>query len=395
MVRAMADGDERSAATRAQRDARRRNAQAQRTADRPTPVDAPLLQEVRAALDTGQPLDLLALVSVLILATLQPLRAVPRGQEEQPPRLDELVTAFIGSPAPETTALLAVLGELLLDDDALRDRCRVEVAAREDDLPHWLAELSNTRVYEVAQMAHVLGDTDEFLVGVRLADGQEITCGATVDHQILTELTDAFFVPEAVGTVLTVAKASNVDPDISFAGVDTGDARVELSRALERHMELPLFEESDTWPACRALVRWLITLMPVGGSTGRRTRGKSVDETELFSRFLASPSGRPFTASAHRELLEACATQGTGDPLRWSAARLRLLLSEPPVESDGIPVEVQLELPELLRAYVPFAHAESGIRPELTADAVAAVDEMVNAYRAAVLAAADDHDGTD
>ena len=394
MVRAMADGHERSAAARAKRDARRREAQAQRTVDRPTPVDAPLLQEVRAALDTGQPLDLLALVSVLILATSPALRALPRGQDEQPPRLEELVTAFIGSPAPETTALLAVLSELVLDDDALRDRCRVEVAAREDGLPRWLAELSSTRVHDVARMAHVLGDADEFLVGVRLADGQEITCGATVDHQILTELTDAFFVPESVATVLAVAKASNVDPDISFDAVDAADARVELTRALERHAALPLYEESDTWPACRALVRWLITLMPAGGADRRRERRGSGDEDESFTRFLATPSGLAFATPAHRALLAACASQGTGDPLRWSAARLRPLLSEAPTEVD-VPLDVRLALPELLREYVPFAHAQSGIRQELTAEALAAVDEMADDYRAAVLADAADGGGCD
>lgn len=386
MVRAMADGHERSVANQARRDARRRVAQAQRSADRQTPADAPLLPEVRVALDSGQPLDLLGLVSVLILATSAPLRPAPTGPDEQPTRLDELVAAFIGSPAPETTALLAALGELVLDDDALRDRCRLEVDARDDALPRWLAELSTTRVHAAARMSHVLGDADEFLVGVRLADGRELTCGATVDHQDLTELTDAFFVPEALDAVLAVAKASNTDPDVSFADVDPADARVELAQALERTMTLPLFEESETWPACRALVRWLITLMPTGGSNQRQRQRDSFDDGELFNRFLASPSGRPFADSAHRGLLESCASEGTGDPLRWSAARLRLLLGEAPGDSDDIPEDVQLNLPELLGAFVPFAHAESGIRPELTADAVTAIDEMADSYRAAVLA---------
>jgi hypothetical protein len=35
-----------------------------------------------------------------------------------------------------------------------------------------------------------------------------------------------------------------------------------------------------------------------------------------------------------------------------------------------------LDVPELLRAFVPFAHAQSGIRDELTAEALAVIDEM-------------------
>jgi hypothetical protein len=35
-----------------------------------------------------------------------------------------------------------------------------------------------------------------------------------------------------------------------------------------------------------------------------------------------------------------------------------------------------LDVPALLRVYVPFAHAQSGIRDGLTAEALAVIDEM-------------------
>jgi hypothetical protein len=44
-------------------------------------------------------------------------------------------SSFIGVPIPETTALLAVMAEILIYEDTLRDACRREVAARGDDLP--------------------------------------------------------------------------------------------------------------------------------------------------------------------------------------------------------------------------------------------------------------------
>ena len=208
-------------------------------------------------------MDLLDLVSLLMLATSaqQPvLRPQPDG-----PGLDELVTAFIGVQVPETTALLTVLGELIIDDDVLRARCRHEVDARKDSLPRWLVGLAQTTVHRVVRMSHVLGDGDELLLGVRLADGQEMTCAVHIDHLTMSAVKDAFFVPESVDAVVSVAKASNADPDTSFVDVGLVEARAELQLALERYFSFPL-EVSDTWPACRALVQWLTRLMPIGPS---------------------------------------------------------------------------------------------------------------------------------
>jgi hypothetical protein len=43
---------------------------------------------------------------------------------------------------------------------------------------------------------------------------------------------------------------------------------------------------------------------------------------------------------------------------------------------EGASLQSVLDVPELLRAYIPFAHAQSGIRDELTAEALAVIDEM-------------------
>lgn len=394
----MADGRKRSAAKQARRDARRRKARRDDVSERETPEDTPLIDEVREALDTGQPLDLLGLVSLLILATsLQP--GVLRPPDEDPPSLTELVAAFIDVQVPETTALLAVLGELVVGDDALRNQCRRAVASRHETLPGWLAALGQTSIHRVVRMTHVLGDGDEVLVGVRLADGTEMTCAASIDHLMTSEIRDAFFVPSSIDTVLGVAKAGNANPDNNFADVDLADARAELHDALDKHLSmLPL--ESDTWPGCRPLVQWLIQLMPGGGSNLWAAERDSTDTAPLLARFFASQAGMPFEDRNHRELLELCIEDGTGDPLRWSAARLRQLLTTAVTLDQHIAVESQLDVPELLRVFIPFAHAESGIRQELTAEALAVIDEEADGYRAEVLSEAqrtgdDDHGDDD
>ncbi len=93
-----------------------------------------------------------------------------------------------------------------------------------------------------------------------------------------------------------------------------------------------------------------------------------------------------FANPDHRELLELCIDENNNDPLRWSDIRLGMILSEPlEHEFDHVSAEPQLDVPDLLRAFVPFAHAERGIRQELTVAALTASDEAEADYRQAVL----------
>jgi hypothetical protein len=61
------------------------------------------------------------------------------------------------------------------------------------------------------------------------------------------------------------------------------------------------------------------------------------------------------------------------------------LLDGVPFYGEHHPLESVLKVPELLRAFVPFAHAQSGIRDELTSEALAVIDEMASAYKQEVL----------
>src|SRR4051812_11089921 len=83
-----------------------------------TPEGALLVDEVRRALATGHPLDLLGMASLMVEATKPPpLAAFGRPDEQRPTvGLDDLIAGFVDMPIPETTALLAVLAELLVDD---------------------------------------------------------------------------------------------------------------------------------------------------------------------------------------------------------------------------------------------------------------------------------------
>ena len=57
-----------------------------------------------------------------------------------------------------------------------------------------------------------------------------------------------------------------------------------------------------------------------------------------------------------------------------------------PLFGDGsIALEIALDAPDLLRAFIPYAHAQSGIRDELTSRAIAVIDALRTSYKRKVL----------
>ena len=106
---------------------------------------------------------------------------------------------------------------------------------------------------------------------------------------------------------------------------------------------------------------------------------------ELCDRFFATSSAAPFTDPSHRELLLELLETGTRDPLRWSTERVGQAIGYPLFSDGSIPLEVALDAPDLLRAFIPYAHAQSGIRDELTSRAIAVIDALRTSYKRKVL----------
>ena len=369
----MSNGRRRRRAKQARRDIRRTEARG-RKARR----EASLVDVVRGALNGGHPLGLLSLGSILIRMTVADSFPKWRSPQRAPINMDYLIASFSRVQQRETTALLAVLAELMLDEHDRQDRCRQEVAARNDSLPEWISGLAHIEVHRAVRATHVLGDEDELLIGAQLAGGHELTCVVHINHNMLSEVDDAYFVPESIDTVLFGAIERNTDPDVSFVDMNLADARAWIDHGLEQPL-LPV--ESDTWPDCRALVAWLTSHLPQGGVKFETADWDWAPLWKLVRRFFVSPSGAPFNDFCSEELLQELIDSGTGDPLRWSAARIARLLDGVPFYGEHLPLKSVLEVPELLGAFVPFAHSQSGIRDELTAEALAVIDEMASGYK--------------
>ncbi len=345
-----------------------------------------LVTDVRQQLASGEPLGFLAYVSTL-LAAVDPRGESPfeRGRADGTERvgLPTLLESFAEVVLPETTALLAALAELG-PDELTRARARRALAARTHPLPDWLARLGEALVYRAVESTHVLGDGDNVLLGARLP-GHELTACIYIDHNLGTVVKDAFSAPSPVSDVAGRLREAADDPDISYRELGLADARARVAQAIEvGAMTFPPFE-TETWPASRPLTEWLLRLMPEGGTGFVRPRWGKTRRKKLADRFFGSVFGTPLDDAGHRDLLEQFLWFGTdygpGDPLRWSPVAVEILLA------DWIPRKIVADAsylskaPELLRAFIRFCHAEGKIRPELTGQTLAAVDEHELEYQ--------------
>ena len=312
------------------------------------------------------------------MAKREPLTSLKSGQCDLS-RLDNILTGLIGVRNRAATALLAVIAELLVDDPMQQLRCRREVAERRDHLPRWITALPRVDVYRAVRRTHVLGDVDELVIGMRLDGGHELTIAVEIDHNLWSSVVDAGAVSDPIDEALARMAESSSDTDV--LEMSLADARVWIEDALNKPALTP---ETDTWPIYRALVKWLVGQLPDGGEHRSPVEEWESSE-ELCNRFFTTSAATPFTDSSHRELLLKLFDTGTGDPFRWSAARIERAIGGKPLGWDRIPLEVALDAPDLLRAFIPYAHAQSGIRDELTSGTLAVVDALRSSYKREVL----------
>lgn len=340
-------------------------------------TDTTLRDAIRRAL-AGHPVELLTVASMAINVA-KPKSLISVNSRCDPSRLDGILTGLIGVRDRATTALLAVIAELLIDEPVLQLRCRRELTERGEHLPRWITALPRVDVYRAVHRTNVFRDVDELVIGMRLDGGHELTVAVQIDHNMLSSVADAGVIPDPIDEALARVAESSSDTDVFE--MSPADVRVWIEDALDKPTLTP---KTDTWPLYRALVQWVVGRLPEGGEH-RTSAGDWESDKELCDRFFATSSGAPFTDSSHRELLLELFETGTGDPLRWSAARVERELGGTPYLDDQIPLEVALDAPDLLRAFIPYAHAQSGIRDELTTQTLAMVDALRSGYKREVL----------
>lgn len=351
-----------------------------------------LMGDVRRALADPHPLGLLALVSTL-LAAIDPQRidSFDRGQDHEtktPPR-EELLGSFIDVDRVETSALLAAIAAMTTDE-VERRRLRRVLDDRTDALPRWLARLGDVVPYRAVEMSHVLGDGDNVMVGVRLPTGEELSAVVYIDHNLGTLVKDAFVVPEPISDVIAFMRSKNDDPDTTWADLDLADAGARITAAIERGAITFPPLETDTWPAARPLLEWVCRPLPEGGRGYERPEWSDDARQQLADRFFASQCAAGLDHPDYRDLLHTMiwfgCDYGPGDPLRWSPVAIEILLGDWIPRKIAADVAYLAKAPALLRRFVEFCHRERGIRPTLTAQTLAAIDDWEPDYQATIRA---------
>lgn len=349
----------------------RRDARRAKKRNRDSSAEPTLTDILRRALARGHPLHLLDAASSMI--------HVARREPRDKSRMDNILTGLIGVRNRETTALLAVVAELLVDDPQAQLRCQHELAARDEHLPRWIADLPQVDIYRAVRRTHVFGDVDELVVGMRLHGRHEMTIAVQLDHNMWSSIVDGGVLPDPIDDVL--ARMAELSSDTDVFEMPLADARAWIEDALDKPTLGP---KTETWPLYRGLVEWVVGRLPEGGERRSPATDWQSDK-ELCDGFFATDSATPFTDYSHRALLLELFETGTGDPLRWSPARVERALGGTTYLDDYIPLEVALDAPDLLRAFVPYAHAQSGIRDELTSRTLAMVDALRSSYKREVL----------
>lgn len=329
---------------------RRPTARTTRAAD--GPEDQQLIQTLRSALRSGEPLEFLAVVSGFLEVT-DPRNRDPFSQDEGRPGLEDLVESFIGTPYAETTAALTAISALVADE-VLAARIGRDLETRRHPLPDWLKVLDQARLDpDVWFMTHVLGDGDDYLLGVTLPSGEALSALVYVDHNMGTVVKDAFVVPEPLEDLAIKLGTLIDDPDQSLTRTDPATARAVIEAAIDSGSRLYPPLTSDSWPMCRPLVEWMLRMLPAGGAAPERREWSSEETAAVAGEFFGSPFGMPMDREDERSLLESVVRfstgYATGDPWRWSPVTVEMLLA------DWFPRTVIAEpaylakLPDLLR----------------------------------------------
>lgn len=346
---------------------------------------ADFLGSISAALSDPDPLAFLALASSIV-AALDPRTHDPFDPQaaEERPDAALLLETLVGHSAPETTALLLAFSHLL-SDNHLAQRARREAGRRDHAMPAWLLGLDEAEPGPAAASADVLGDGQNTIVSVRLVDGHELTAVVYIDHNLGTVAKDGFVIPGDLAGFRDEFLALADEPEaMTFTELHPAEARAQIAQAIETGaMTVPRFE-TDTWPAARPMVEWVIGLLPAGGTGFERPEWTDEARSTLADEFLRSAEGAGLTrrddAAIAEDLLWFTTEYSGGSPWRWSMVNVEILLTDwYPRKVIASPVYLR-RMPTVLRAMVRYAHRLRQIPRQFTEQTLAAVDAYQPAY---------------
>lgn len=358
----------------------------------PGSPDLELVRMIAQAVAAPTPVDLLGLASSLVAVDDAP--AEPRydffhpGPDHRPEvsaGIHHLATTFLDAAVDETDALLRVWAEML-GDELLAKRVSTGLKSRTRRGPDWLARIDETRPVNAVSMTHVLGHEETIFLGLTTA-GLEYTLAVAIEHSGTPFLQDAYPIPQGLAEVREAVTSSPLD-GVRIADLPLADAgaRIHSAAFMADRIHPPI--ETDTWPAMRALLDWVVSLLPADGRGFDQYEWTPEEIDGLVTDFLASSwaEGLDQHAAMHAErLLSFQADYGSGEPLRWGGQFVAAVMGDLYPRKVLADDDFMLSMPTTLRALVQYANERSGVPAEFTQNALEAIDDLFDEYRASVL----------
>ncbi len=301
--------------------------------------------------------------------------------------MDGLIDSFVAIDVPQTTALLHAIH--LIGPDSRRAQVSKVLAARSHPMPDWVTALPDFELEGCHVIGQVFGDGDNYLIGGRWPGDRCLSMLVYIDHNLGTMVKDAFIADRPVdGLVAQFEELAGDDEVIGLTSerADWADARTRLEEAIAYGDMVWPPTETATWPQCRALVEWMVGLLPSGGAGYEFPAWSEDDEQELVEAFFSSEHGRALgenedTRGIVETLIWLTAQYRPCDPLRWSPASLEVVMLDRFPRKVVAPKTYMNKFPKVVKAFILYAHHERGMPSELTAEVMEALKEFTPVYR--------------
>ncbi len=344
----------------------------------------PIVRDAEDACRQPDPLSLMLMASAYCESLAdRPLDAL-RDDLEDHVDFEELAESFVMSGFPPMTALARAMAILHTDR---------EVAQRVLDAvpavvgrPLWAVSMHKIEITNTLVQSDPLNDGINVVVSFRWPSGGTASAVVYIDHNLGSIAKDAFVVPLSFDQMMEIYEESEgehltQDP-ISFA-----DARAHIEGAIETFERSWPPIETDTWPTSRPFVEWLIGHLPEGGARIEHPEVSEAERDAVIDAFIADRGASIEGVSADdvrllvSPLIDYACDDGPGDPLRWSATAVEMVLADWYARKVfGLDDELMRRLPDVLEQLVRHAHALRSIPAELTDDTVASIVEWTPEY---------------
>ncbi len=343
----------------------------------------PLVQDAIDALREDSPFTLLTLASGLIEATTpRPTDEWGGGRNATAARPDpaEAFESFVLSGLPGMTELALAIATLHPDPvlaGRIQSLAGPSAAGRR---PAWLSTMGDISIDRALVLSHVLGDGDNIMISWSWPSGAKATMVAYIDFNMGTIVKDAFALPEGWNAVFDLF-VTHGDDHSDFDPLDPAVARARIAEAIEAGERVVPPIESESWPASRPMLEWVLRHLPEGGVGFERPEWTEAERQALLDEFVASDEGavRGLTRTQVRDMAEplvwfAC-DYGPGDPLRWSPVSVEIVLADwYPRKVFGIPAKQLIRFDGVLAGFVRFAHKKRSIPAELTLETLESLE---------------------